>query len=215
MIIPAILEQDMEEVKRKISLVENVANLVQIDIADGKLVKGTTLLDFSALDEIETNCVFEIHLMVENPLDYLEPKLKKVIKISSQIETSEHTNRSFITKAKELGYKVGLSIKEETELSELEPYMDQIDYVQFVAVEPGAQGRPFDPKVTDRIKQLRKSHPHIYIQVDGGIDDENLVKILEAGANDAVIGSHIFESPSPEQAVLNFKKLGVEYANRT
>lgn len=213
MIIPAILEQDIEEVKRKVEVVEEVANLIHVDVADGKQVKGTTLLDFSGLDDFETSCVFEIHLMVQNPLDFLEPKLKRVIKICSQIEVAAHTTKSFVAQAKKLGYKVGLSLKEETPLTQLTPYLKDIDYVQLLSIEPGAQGRPFDPKVVDKIKHLRKDHPHLYIQVDGGIDEEHLMKILKAGANGAVIGSHIFESPSPQEAVQKFKKLNEEYAN--
>ena len=213
MIIPVILEQDFTEVKRKISLVENVADLIQIDIADGKLVRGTTFLDVFGLDEIETSSVFELHLMVEKPLDFVQKRLKKVIKICTQIEVSPSTVKEFISKSKELGYKVGLSLKKETAVTTLQSYLAEIDYVQFVAVEAGGQNRLFDSHILTKIKELKKLRPHMYIQVDGGVDEENLINILKAGANGAVIGSHIFESKNPEQAVLRFKELEKEHAH--
>ncbi|HSX39298.1 MAG TPA: hypothetical protein VLI92_01785 [Candidatus Saccharimonadales bacterium] len=214
MIVPAILETDFEEIRTKILQVENVATLVHIDVADGKFVDSTTCMDISGLDDIETSCAFEIHFMVNDPCKFVEKRVRKVIKVCTQIELNSHHIDMFIQKAKKLAYKVGLSLKEETLVTELKPYLDQIDYVQFVSVIPGKQGRPFDEHVVNKIKELHKTHPHMYIQVDGGLDEKNLLKILKAGAKGAVIGSHIFASADPAEAVQKYKKVEENfYAN--
>ena len=118
----------------------------------------------------------------------------------------------FIKKAKKLGYKVGLSLKPETDFEELKPFLDEIDYVQLMAIDPGAQGREFKGAELEKIKQLHKIHPSMYIQVDGGVDKDHILKILKAGAKGVVIGSHIFKTSDPAETVLKFKKVEENYA---
>ena len=194
MIIPGILEKTFEKVKKEVAAVDSVAKLVQIDICDGKFVHEKTFLAVERLDEIETPAEFELHLMVEAPLKFLSKKLKKVTRVILHVETSGAA--SFVEMAKTLGYKVGVAINPQTKLEALAPFMGKVDFVQFMTVVPGAQGRDFSSEVLDKITIFRQTAPKVPVQVDGGIDEETLAMVIEAGAKDVVIGSQIFQSPA-------------------
>lgn len=190
MVIPVILETDLQKIKKKIDLVDNNSEIIQIDIADGILVKGKTYLNVDDLDTFDIETPLELHFMVNKPAEFLNKKLNNVQRVCSQIEAEGIPE--FIQRAKEFGYQVGLSLAPNTQIKNVEPYLKEIDYVQFVSVEPGGQGREFDYRVMEKIKDFRKKHPDIRVQVDGGINIENMDDVLKAGANDVVIGSAIF-----------------------
>lgn len=206
MIIPAILEKEFSEVKKKVAELDQYTATFQIDVADGKLVDGETFTDIKLLDSIQTEATFEIDLMVENPQDYVEERVLSVFKISANIKATDKIPE-FIEKAKSLDYVVGISINIDTPLELIEPLLNEIDYVQFMDVKPGGQGRNFDSKVIKKIKEFIEKHPTIEIQVDGGIDEEILEKIKNLGIKDYVVGSTIFDSPNPIETYKNLKDI--------
>jgi ribulose-phosphate 3-epimerase len=209
MIIPGILEKDFEEIVRKVKKVEQFASLIQIDIADGKLVDGETIRSVKILDQLKTKASLEVHLMVENPTAYVQQKVHNVSRICTQVEVgnSKETVQSFIEAAKKLNYQVGLSINVKTPMENLEPFVEKIDYVQFMSVEPGGQGRPFDEQVFEKIKNFRKKHAAMPIQIDGGVNASNLHNILTAGVNDVIIGSALFNEPDIRSSYIKFKDM--------
>ncbi len=190
MVIPVILETDLQKIKRKIGLVGKNAARIQIDVADNVLVKGSTYLNIEEFDSFDVEVPLELHFMVSKPLDYLKKKLNNVTRVCTQVEAENISE--FIKKAKALGYEVGLSLGPNTPISAFDPYINDVSYVQFVSVEPGGQGREFDYRILEKIKDFRKKYPKFSIQVDGGIDADNMDDVLKAGANDVVIGSSIF-----------------------
>lgn len=192
MIIPAIMEIELEEIQRKIRLVETLAETIQIDIADGKLVDGTTFLDMALLSSIESQCPLEVHLMVINPTHFVEKSPKNINSIVSQVEAPGIAD--FVREAKARGLMVGLSVNNTTDWHAVVPYIMRIDFVQFMTIAAGGQGRPFDESVLSKISDFKAEYPWITIQADGGIDKENLAKVLKAGADNAVIGSEIFHA---------------------
>ena len=201
MIIPVILETEFEEIQRKIKLMESVSPLVQIDFADGKLVDGKTFLEIERLNEIKTPANFDIHLMVQNPVDYLNTQIKNCTKICAQIEAFDQVDE-FIKVAKTWGALVGLSINPETPIEKLNPYVKQLDFVQFMTIIPGAQGRGFKPEVLQNISAFRQKYPHIKIQNDGGTNETNLLDLKQAGVDDFIVGSAIFKSSNPAEKYL-------------
>jgi ribulose-phosphate 3-epimerase len=205
MIIPAIFEKDFNTVEQKIRLVEDEAKLVQIDIADGKQVDGLTFLDINKLNEIKTKSSLEIHLMVENPLKFLEKKVKNVTKICTQIEVSSNID-DFITKARGRGYKVGLSLNPETPLNSLDPYLYKLDFVQLMTIKPGSQGRELQKSVLKKIVEFKQKNPDTPVQADGGINEENLLMVLNTGVDNLVIGSGIF-GKEEKKKVYKIKKI--------
>jgi len=203
MIIPGILEQNFDEVIRKVGLVDKLVQIIQIDIADGILVDGKTFSELERLDEIDTEASFDLHLMVLHPINYLKSKIQKVKSVCIHIEADGEVP-IFIQKAKEMGYEVGISLNPETDLSGVIPYLHQISYVQFMTVHPGKQGREFEEGVFGKIVEFRRRYEHIKTQVDGGINEETLKHVLNVGVDNVVIGSEIFGAKDPTWALKNF-----------
>lgn len=193
MIIPAILEKDFKKVKEEVKLVDSEAELIQIDIADGKFVYDKTFTEVEKLDEIETDAKFELHLMVENPLDYLKTRIDKVVKVSCHVEVPQAGE--FLKKAREMGYEAGLSVNPGTSIESLAPFMRDLDFVQFMTVVPGKQGGDFIRSAIDNLDIFTQTAPSIPTQVDGGVDESNMADIVDAGATHIVIGSQIFQKP--------------------
>ena len=194
MIIPGILESDFKEVQKKIDLLDNHTKLVQIDIADGVQVEGETFLEIGMLNGLNAELELEIHLMVENPSDYVL-RIDDAKKMVAQVEGQNLED--FIEKAKNFGYEIGLSIGPNTPNHFLDPYLQQIRYVQFMGVVPGAQGKPFEPKVLEKIKQFRLFHPDIPIQVDGHVNKKTIKMLKPLKVNNYVVGSDIFNDADP------------------
>ena len=203
MIIPGIFESDFEVIKSKIKLVEPATRLIQIDFADGELVDGKTFLDIYKLDEIDTMAKFDLDLMVQNPIKFLEKKVQKAEKISMLIDAEKYIEK-FIEMAKKLKYKVGLSLRPLTPVEKIEEYLDELDYVQFFTIRPGGSGREFQVEVLEKLENFKNDYPSIPFQVDGGVDKDYLPLVLDAGAMDAVITSHIFNTPNPKEALEYF-----------
>lgn len=198
MIIPVILEPSFEEIQNKIKRVEKLVKNVAIDIADGKLVDGITFLDIKKLDEIQTTLTFELDFMVENPLFYLDKKLEKVDKVCINMAALNSVPH-FILKAKELGYKTGVSVNPTTQVDLLDPLIDHIDFVQFMGVLPGGQQRVFEEPVIEVIRSFKQIHSNVEIQVDGGLNEDTLPKFKGLGVKNYIIGSALFGSENIEQ----------------
>jgi len=208
MIIPTILEPEFSEVKRKIELLEQYTPMFQIDIVDGKLTEGKTFLTPKLLDTIATETTFELDLMVENPQDYVQERIMSVFRVCANVKATDNIPE-FIEKAKEQDYVVGISINLDTPIELIEPLLGEIDYVQFMDVVPGTQGKQkFNPKVIDKIKDFIKGYPDmVEIQVDGGLNEEILTKIKDIGIKNYVIGSAIFKSDNPVESYKKFKEI--------
>lgn len=190
MIIPAVLDKNFEEVKRKVSLVDKEATKIHVDVAEKPFVDNETFLDLDLVNSLETSADLELHLLVENPLDYIKPldRVKSVI-----VHVESQNVKEAIDEAKKLGYEVGITLNPETPIEALAKFMGDADFVQFMTVRPGGQGRPFEASVLDKIRIFHLSTPGTRIQVDGGVDEDNLPILEEVGANDFVIGSRIFD----------------------
>ena len=215
MIIPGILEPTFEKVVEKIKIIEDAAPIIQIDIADNKLVNGKTFLEIEKLDKIETEAKIEIHLMVRNPVEFLKRnrkfipfttvKIKGVNTMFTQLVDSVQM-KTFFKLAKKLGYKTGVSINTNQDNKLIDPYAEYVDFAQFMAIIPGKQGNTFIPAVLPKIVAFKKEHPSITTQIDGGIDDTTLPQVLRTGVDNIVIGSAIFNSENPEEKYLEFSK---------
>jgi ribulose-phosphate 3-epimerase len=195
MIIPGILEKSLAEIIKKVELVQNVSQIIQIDVADGILVEGESFRNVDKLDNLQTTAGIELHLMVKDPLSYVNYQTINIKKMLVQIE-AEHV-REFLQFCEQLGFDLGLSISPDTPNSELESYLHLVDYVQFMGVVPGAQGREFEPKVLEKIKEFRIKHPNVVTQVDGHMDEKTIAMVKPLNVNHYVVGSAIFSSEDP------------------
>lgn len=206
MIIPGILEETFEQIKQKADLIDGHAKLIQVDVADGKLVEGQSFQDVGQFNTLKAQANIEIHLMVEDPYE-LVLKLEKVKRFVSQVESDQEKLQDFIDKSKSYGYETGLSISPDTPNHFLDPYLEQIHYVQFMGVVPGAQSRAFEPKVLEKIKEFKLSHPQIPIQVDGHMNEKTIQMIKPLKVDNFVVGSDIFKDADPINKLKELQKL--------
>jgi ribulose-phosphate 3-epimerase len=203
-IIPAIIAKSQKELDESIAKVADYVHTIQLDIMDDNFVPNTSLFfDFSLP---YTNCVYEAHLMVSDPLKWIKHFGEKVDTILIHHE-SKYEPESLIPYVKDLGKRVGLVLNPETPISEIEPYLDSIDQVLIMTVKPGFYGSSFLPDMIDKISDLRSMKPDLDIEVDGGITDKTIKKVYAAGANMFVSGSYILKANNVQASIKTLEEL--------
>ncbi len=196
-IIPAILEKGLDAVYKKLSLVEGLADWVQLDIMDGKFVPEISF----ALQEFDGKrypFFYEAHLMVVDPFEYIElcqkAGIDRCIFHWESVRDVEQA-RSFCETVVGHGMQVGVAINSETDIQKVVGLAPYIESVLLMGVHPGKSGQSMLPGVVDRIGEARKSFPkRVSIGLDGGITQENLKACIMAGAQRIAVGSVVFES---------------------
>lgn len=150
----------------------------------------------------------ELHLMVKDPLRYVERFADVGFKRFYAHVEGDYVD-DYIALCYKLGVEVGLAIDGPTPLEKIEPYIDNVDCLLVMAIEAGESGRPYREETTDRIKRLRELDFEIPLAVDGAMDDINAKKVILAGANRINSNSYIFKSENIEdilEAINNLKK---------
>lgn len=216
MIIPGILEQTTEEAVKKINLLGNIAPKIQLDIADGMLVTGKTFQDISFLTSLQTSTQVQLHLMVQKPEEFLLLLPPVVKEVCIQVEAFMYKPlclESFDDVLKSKNIRAGLSFNSTTPFKDFADCIKQCDFVQFMTVDPGAQGRPFLMAMLDKIARFKDAYPDTVLQVDGGIAQDTLPMVIEAGADDLIVGSAIYKSGDPTESYKNFV-LQFDHAHR-
>ncbi len=196
---PSILAADYCELGQEIIITEkNGAKYLHYDVMDGKFVPsisfGTLIL--KSIRKI-TKQVMDVHLMVDEPSDELIIDFAKsgADIITIHLEACSDVERT-LNKIKEQNIKCGISVKPDTSVNELLPYLPLVDMVLIMTVEPGKGGQTFIPSSLDKIRELKalmeKLDLNVDIEVDGGIHHGNIAQVMEAGANIIVAGSAVF-----------------------
>ena len=195
-IIPAILAKSLEEFSDKIKKVENLVEMVQIDVADGKFVPNETFNDVEQIKGIATNLEYEVHLMVSNVEESVDEWLKlKPVRIIFHIEAVENGSvDNIIQTIKDSGTEVGLAINPDTRLSEIESYLNKIHMILVMGVNPGFSGQEFQESVIERVKEIKNRKTSVKISVDGGVSVDNARELALAGVDVLSMSSAIFES---------------------
>ena len=195
---PSMLSADFKVLGEELKTIEdNGAKYVHYDVMDGMFVPSLSFGP-AILQSIRpaSNLVHDVHLMIEEPIRYIEPFAKASADIITvHLEACEDLDAT-IAKIKEFGCKVGVSIKPGTPVSALEPYVEKIDMILIMSVEPGFGGQKFMPIALDKIAEAKAMVDakglDIDIQVDGGIYTHNVEDVIKAGANIIVAGSAVF-----------------------
>lgn len=204
-IIPGILEKDWSAIELKIQQVLPFAKAIHIDLIDGKFAPNATFLDPSPFKKYTKDIPFELHMMVEEPINFLDSwadaGFQKFIghieKMSDQVE--------FVAKAQSLG-EVGLGVDQDSQLDRVEVPFSDLDVLLFMTVKAGVSGQEFVEKNLDKIKTAREKS-FIPIEVDGGINDQTIPKAKESGADRFVATSFIFKGTPQEQYKILHDKL--------
>ncbi len=207
----SILSCDFSNMEKEISKVENSdLDFLHIDVMDGHFVPnisfGPHVVD--CVKKI-SHIPFETHLMTEYPLDFVE-KFKSSDTIIFHLE-SQNDPMDVICAIKDMGKKVGISLKPKTDVLKIFPYLEQIDLVLIMTVEPGFGGQLFMKNQVKKIKVLKEiidnKNFKIDLEVDGGINEKNAKICKENGANIVVAGSYIFKSDNPEKSINLLKSI--------
>jgi len=216
MVIPAVFEETTEAATTELKLVGNIAENIQVDIADGQLVLGKTFTDLGFLVDLDINAKIQLHLMVQKPESFLLALPPNILDVCTQAEVFIHNPmylENYYNIIKSKGAKFGLSFKPQTAVEDCEGYVEKCDYIQFMTVDPGGQGKPFVMDVLNKISSFKDKNPNVFLQTDGGISQETLGMVVRAGADGVVIGSQIFKSPNPAETYKNFV-LQFDHAHR-
>lgn len=182
---------------------------IHVDVMDGKFVSNTQFDKINLVNSINmvSKYPLDIHLMVENPIEYIKQyKDMNIEFISFHIEVDRDKNK-IIDEIRSMGYKVGIAIKPNTDISTLEPYLDRVDMILIMSVEPGLGGQEFIEGTVNRIKEVRNliSNRNILIEVDGGVNDKIISKL--DGVDIAVVGSYITSSDDYYEKIENLFKI--------
>ncbi len=200
-IVPTILVPTFEEFKMQIQKLSPVFKLIQIDVMDGIFVDNKSFDEIEKINEIDNLPELELHLMVENPIAEIEKwrDIKNIKKIIFHIESKDNPNETIST-ITGICSKAGIALKPETPLSAIEPYLERINEVLFLAVNPGHQGNPFQPEVGEKVKELTRRSVRPIIAVDGGINENNIAEIQSWGVEIFCIGSALTQADDVESA---------------
>lgn len=191
-ILPAILEKTFEGAREKAKRLVGVCARAQLDIADGVFVPETTWDDPERLGELASGIAFEAHLMVDRPEKSIERWAREsVFRITFHHEATYDVRRT-IGLLRAAGKEIGVALNPDTPLSAVYDILKDIDMILMMGVDPGAQGRSFNPKIVDKVRELRAKNSKITIGVDGGVEPLVAGALIEAGANILVSGSYLF-----------------------
>lgn len=205
-ISPSILACNFARLEENIKMVSPFCQYIHIDVMDGVFVNNISIgiPVVKSLRGLFDN-VFDVHLMIIDPLKYIEAFANAGSDIITFHVEAQSNIEATIKKIKECGKKAGISIKPNTKVEGIRPYLKDLDLVLVMSVEPGFGGQKFMPSAIDKIRELKqlkdKNGYHYEIEVDGGINAETAKLVKDAGADVIVAGSFVFNSLNPKETI--------------
>lgn len=197
---PSILAADFGNLSRDIEIIDKAgAEYVHVDVMDGLFVPSISM-GMPVMENIRksTNRVFDVHLMINEPIRYIDEFKKAGADIITVHAEACHKLSETLDKIREVGCKVGVAINPHTSISAIEGVLDKVDMVLIMTVQPGFGGQKYMDIVTPKISQMKKliedKGLNIDIEVDGGISAQNVKVVLDAGANVIVAGSAVYKN---------------------
>lgn len=206
---PSLLASDLARLAQQVHLVEGVVEMLHFDVMDGHFVPNLTFGPpvCNALRH-HTNLPLDIHLMLDRPVTYAPQFVVRPEDcITVHIEAEDDPEDS-LAAVRELGCRVGITVRPATPLEALFPFLDRVDHVLVMSVDPGFGGQAFLPQTTTRIRRLREAigERTVSLAVDGGIGPDNIAQVVAAGADIIVAGTAVFGQPDPRAAAVALRE---------
>lgn len=208
LIAPSILTADFNQLMSEIESIKT-ADYLHLDVMDGHFVPNISFGPhvLGGLKKI-SNVPLDTHLMITNPHDYID----SFVEIGSSfitIHVEANKVQESLNRIKASGVKAGITLKPKTKLDTLYPYLDQVDLVLVMSVEPGFGGQKFMEDQLDKVRtlvKLRREFNYNYvIEIDGGINGDTAKLAKEAGVDIAVVGSYVFNSKHRDETIRSLK----------
>ncbi|MCM1260281.1 MAG: ribulose-phosphate 3-epimerase [Prevotella sp.] len=212
-IAPSILSVYQQDICKIIQELERIGiRFLHLDVMDNVFIPNLTF-DETLIQRIrkDSHLVFDTHLMIQQP----EINIIKYIEAGADMITfhleATHEAQLLMDIIHQKGKKVGIAIKPQTPVEQLQPYLHQLDLVLVMSVEPGFGGQSFQAEMLDKVKWLKQQkenhHYSYWIEIDGGMNQKTLPLAKEAGVDIAVVGTYFFKDGNVEQKWKEFKQL--------
>ena len=212
LIAPSILSADFAKLGDAIAAAEKGgADLIHVDVMDGHFVPNITIGPpvVKAIKRV-ASVPLDVHLMISDPDRYIDAfAAAGAAMISVHVEVLPHLHRT-VHALKALGVKAGVVLNPATPVVALEEIAADVDYVLVMSVNPGFGGQTFIPRSESKVRDVRalldRARNPALVEIDGGIDQRTIARVVTAGARMIVAGSAIFHTPDPERATRELKQ---------
>ncbi len=212
-IAPSILSADFANLGEQVLLAEKAGlKYLHVDVMDGSFVPNISI-GAPVIKSIRkvSNMIFDVHLMIVDPYKYIDDFVKAGADMISFHVEAVSNPCEVIEKIKSCGKKAGIVIKPQTDVELIEKYLEIVDYVLVMSVEPGFGGQAFMPHSLLKVAKLKKLREEkeldFYIEIDGGISGENLKEVSEAGVDIFVMGSAVYGKENVTATINAYKSI--------
>lgn len=233
-IVPAILPTSLQDLEEKLTRFEGLVDFIQIDVVDGIFAAPASWPYSGGTKELATlaeeggslpkfgTFKFDIDLMVAKPEEVTASWIMLgASHITAHAESTTYLPKLITDFDEKYGHDrdfapdligFGLAIGANTEVALIEPYLGDVDYVQFMGIKRiGHQGEPFDSRVVERVRAFKKKHPEIDVQIDGGVTRETAPALLDAGADRLIVGHALLNALDVKAELGAFEELTQKY----
>ena len=198
-IAPSMLGADFGRMREAAELVGPHSAYLHMDVMDGHFVPNLTMGP-DLVKSLNGIAPLDVHLMVTDPIDFIEDFKDAGAEIIS-IHVEANNPLKALKSIKKNNIKAGIALNPSTPESSIEPFIDLVDLILVMSVEPGYCGQDFHEDAIERVKHYKKTYPNKIIEVDGGVSPSNSKRLADAGADILVAGSAIFKADNPIEIV--------------